>query len=279
LKEFELYEENSFNLRSNSQWRKMQEQTFAARMIEEERSSPGEQDYFAYHRERYAYVLAKCRAHKPDRATRVLDIGRSRLSNLLCEHYDHVVTMGFPLSGYESANISPAPVEHIVFDLNTVRDAEQFGRRDKFDLIVFGETIEHLTVAPELVLNFLRGLLAPSGLIVCQTPNAVALHKRIIMLAGRNPYERLRFDPYNPGHIREYTMREVIEIGERAGLRMVEHEFRDYFGVQGPLLRRFAIHSLKLIARLMPSFGRGQTVIYAAKETGSDAHCANAGSL
>jgi SAM-dependent methyltransferase len=225
-------------------------------------------DYATYHSVRFNYVVAKCLSCKPSPDTRVLDVGRSILTLKLCQHYRHVTSLGFPLSadekkaaaGFETN--SPAKLDHIEFDLNNARTAARLERPDKFELIVFGETIEHLVTPPELVLTFLKSLLAKNGIIICQTPNAVALHKRVKMLFGYNPYERLRSDTLNPGHIREYTKNELIEIGKTVGLQAVEHEYRDYFGAEGGQLHRLAISASKAASVVFPFLSRGQTIIY-----------------
>jgi 2-polyprenyl-3-methyl-5-hydroxy-6-metoxy-1,4-benzoquinol methylase len=225
--------------------------------------------YRAYHSKRHDYVVGKCLRYKPSPATAVLDIGRSFLTLKLCQHYRHVTSLGFPLTPElkeeAAACQAAAPsveLGHIEFDLNDTRVIERLDRDDKFDLIVFGETIEHLVTPPESVLKFLKSLLTSDGIIICQTPNAVALHKRIQMLLGYNPYQRLGFDVFNPGHIREYTKQELIEVGQSAGLKPIEHEYRDYFGTQGGSLRRIAITGSTLVSSVIPSFSRGQTVVY-----------------
>jgi hypothetical protein len=67
------------------------------------------------------------------------------------------------------------------------------------------------------VLAYLGQLIAPRGLLLLQTPNAVALRKRVRMLLGQNPFERLRVDRGNPGHFREYTASELRELLAGAG--------------------------------------------------------------
>jgi len=128
--------------------------------------------------------------------------------------------------------------------------------------VVFAETIEHLTTAPELVLAGLADVLRPGGFLVCQTPNAAALHKRLKLLFGYNPYERIRVDPTNPGHFREYTRAELFEIGRIVGLEIVLHFYKDYFGCEGSSLRQTAALALRLMSRIVPSFARGQTIVY-----------------
>jgi len=229
--------------------------------------------YRAYHAKRYDYVIGKCLHYKPSPTTPVLDVGRGFLTLKLCQHYRRVTSLGFPLNSEQKEEAAACreanpsiELNHIEFDLNDARTVERLERDDKFELIVFGETIEHLVTPPECVLKFLRSLLAADGIIVCQTPNAVALHKRIQMLLGYNPYQRLGFDVFNPGHIREYTKQELIEIGQSAGLKPIEHEYRDYFGTEGGPLRRMAITGSKAVSSVIPSFSRGQTIVYGKAE-------------
>ena len=224
--------------------------------------------YVAYHAARFEHLSALARQLKPQRATRVLDIGRSRLTSLLATAYDDVITLGMP---YETAPffqgyLPPADgrtLPHIAFDLNALRAGGPMPEAGPFDLIVFAEVIEHLYTAPELVLAAMRALLAPGGLILCQTPNAAALHKRLILLAGRNPYERIRITYGDFGHFREYTRGEMIAFGEASGLAVVSHHYANYFGLAEPTRwRRLANAGLSALSLVLPSFSRGQTIVY-----------------
>ena len=220
--------------------------------------------YLEYHSRRFLYVLDKSQEYKPARSTAVLDVARSTLSCLLLEKYESVTTIGFPLSATQQVG-KPDFAGHIVFDLNDANTCNKIPCDRKFGLIVFAETIEHLHAAPENVLQLLKLLLAQDGIIICQTPNAAALHKRLQLLFGRNPYEMLRDDPFDPGHIREYTKQELIEIGGRVGLETVCHEYRDYFGTTGSLPRRVATRFVDILCRAFPPFARGQTIIFRAR--------------
>jgi len=235
-------------------------------LAEESRALAGH-NYLEYHRQRFQYVLEKCRELCPDPGAEVLDIGRSHLSRMLLQNYTSVTTLGLPLSereqfGHEAgwgALDGKSYAGHIVFDLNDAQTIERIDTDRTFDLIVFAETIEHLHTAPELVLGLLANLLAPGGLILCQTPNATALPRRVMMLLGRNPYELLRINAGNRGHIREYTRAELVAIGRRAGLATVSHQYRDYFRVIGGLAKKTV---LKTVAALIPPLARGQTIVY-----------------
>jgi SAM-dependent methyltransferase len=244
------------------------------RMIAAERAQAGDHDYAAYHRRRFDYLLALCTALRPDPAARVLDVGRSPFSRMLLERYDSVTTLGLPPSGDDAggaAGADPAAggaertyAGHIVCDLN--RAQEQGAPPDAaagagFDLIVFAEVLEHLHTAPELVLHLLAGLLADGGLLVCQTPNAAALPRRLRLAAGRHPYERIRANTGNPGHVREYTGDELKEIARTAGLQVVRHEYADYFAAPGGVLPAAATAVMRALGRLRPALLRGQTIV------------------
>jgi 2-polyprenyl-3-methyl-5-hydroxy-6-metoxy-1,4-benzoquinol methylase len=96
-------------------------------------------------------------------------------------------------------------------------------------VIVCAEVIEHLHVSPIPVLRFLGEALSPGGRLVVQTPNATALPKRLRMLLGRNPYDAIREEAGNPGHFHEYTVGELREAVEAAGLTVDRLLTANYF--------------------------------------------------
>jgi SAM-dependent methyltransferase len=226
----------------------------AQRLLAEERARTSGDGYEAFHAPRYALLLSLCERHAPSPEARVLDIGRSPFSMTLRRRYPRAMTLGFPLPPGGDGSDMP----HLVHDLNDSQHGMPLPAAEPFDLILFAEVIEHLRTAPELVLMVLRDALAPGGILICQTPNAAALHKRLKLLAGINPYERIRLDPMNPGHFREYTRSELLRIADSAGLRVVAHSFGNHFGGGGLLAPAF-----DLLCRLVPSFCRGQTLVLA----------------
>lgn len=189
------------------------------------------QDYLAMHGPRFATILRTCKLLVSDSSARVLDIGRSELTAYLSTFYRDIHTLGLDPQtddgGHrETQDLKAVP--HITFDLLSAPFVASWPECGTFDLIVFSEVIEHLHVAPAFVLAFLRSLLSPSGVLVCTTPNAVEITKRIRLLAGRNPYEQLRLYPGNPGHVREYTQDELVTIAKSAGLNCSSHSFNDW---------------------------------------------------
>ena len=188
--------------------------------------------YACYHAPRYAVALELVRPFVQAGRSRVLDVGPSRLTALLHSHFQVVVdSLGFEVEG-------PTPTgRHYHFDLNLAQEEASF-RTDLpgdgtdlpgYDLVVLAEVIEHLHTSPKLVLTFLRRWLAPSGVLLIQTPNAVALTKRLKLLVGRHPYEKIRENAMNPGHFREYTAGELREYATLAGFDVLHCRHYNYF--------------------------------------------------
>jgi len=153
-------------------------------------------------------------------------------------------------------------VPHIVFDLLNASEVADWPDCGTFDLVVLSEVIEHLHVSGAYVLAFLGSLLSPRGLLLCTTPNATGIGKRIRMLMGRNPYEQLRLYSKNPGHIREYTKQELVQIAAAVGLDCRSHSYNDWIRV------REERHLKRAVMRLLytyPPFRPFQTFVFAPR--------------
>jgi SAM-dependent methyltransferase len=206
-------------------------------------------DYLRFHEPRFDYVLHLL-AVRVQTNQRILDIGWSQLTNRIHEELRVAVdALGFDADG-------PIPSgRYYHFDLNECQQ-QHLCRRDlpMYDAIVFAEVLEHLHTSPALVLQFLVELLKPGGLLVIQTPNAVALPRRIKMLLGRNPFELIRDDATNPGHFREYTASELGNYAATVGLDVETIEIRSYFDY------RFAHHGATTFKSR--EFGRIKNLFY-----------------
>lgn len=180
--------------------------------------------YLHYHARRYSTLLRLIK-EKYKTGDRVLDIGRSRFTQMLSDFLKMPVdTIGF------QAESDSASGKHYNFNLNDCQEAKKW-RRDiaPYDIIIFAEVIEHLFTSPNFVLGFINSITSPGGCLFLQTPNAVALHKRLIMLFGKNPYEKIRENNKNPGHFREYTRNEIDQYAIRSGFRVKKFIYGNYF--------------------------------------------------
>jgi trans-aconitate methyltransferase len=212
--------------------------------------------YLRYHGRRFALLCETVAGLVGQRAARILDVGPNLQTALLRKTMPRALvdTMGFahPL-------VPPRERErHIELDLNDAAWNATGGGDEHHDVVVLAEVIEHLHAPPELVLGYLSGWLPSGGTLVVQTPNAVALHKRLRMLRGVSPFEPIRLSRENPGHLHEYTRRELDDAARRAGLQPAGAITANYFGEQAGATRAYAA----LGHLLPPSLRHGITAWY-----------------
>lgn len=201
--------------------------------------SEAKKKYAQQHRARFKKLINLVENRLDRQDVHILDIGRSELTYMLSEKYPNVASLGFAPAEDDGGHRELDEgnhIPHITFDLNQAdcTDLWPDEHAGSFDLIMFSETIEHLHLAPEFVLLFLRYLLKEDGQIVVTTPNAASIYSRVRLLFGVHPYEKIRFYKQNPGHFREYTVHEMEQIGKTAGLfaddiRLVNYQSINYF--------------------------------------------------
>ena len=76
-----------------------------------------------------------------------------------------------------------------------------------FNAVFAGEVIEHIFDTDFFVSELYR-ILSPEGFLVISTPNTAALPNRLLLLAGKKPFNLDYFK--SGGHIRAYTF-ELLE--------------------------------------------------------------------
>jgi SAM-dependent methyltransferase len=166
------------------------------------------------HERRYDVLLGKVRELAPP-SSRILDVGPAYEA----ERLRAIPGATVDTLGLGDDRFPPREGErHVSFDLKDAERPELWPTLETYDVVVFAEVLEHLPVAPLHVLRFLAQAVRESGWLVVQTPNAARLINRLRLLGGRNPFEPLREDSSSPGHIREYTLDEVLRLAEAAGL-------------------------------------------------------------
>jgi len=187
--------------------------------------------YLAYNSVRYAHTIKRLRellADGPENPL-LLDVGPGFQTQLMRREFPgaRVDELGFG----PTDSLPEGSVRH-VYDLNQTRFGEGRPELEGYDVIVMSEVIEHLWAGPVGVLRFLADGLDQGGHLIVQTPNAVALHKRIKVLLGRNSIAPLPEGDW-PGrpHLHEYTLGELVEAARQAGLEVVHVSAANYFGV------------------------------------------------
>ena len=187
--------------------------------------------YERYHAPRYQYLINIIGEYISDPHTRILDIGRSSLTQLIHKTFDiRVDSLGFEDNGLTSTG------QQYQFDLNDSQNKSIWPKDlSGYNIIIMAEVIEHLHTSPTWVLKFLKTILLDGGVLIIQTPNAVSLMHRIKMLLGYNPFELIREDE-NPGHFRELTLREIRYYAAKTGLIIDKYDIREYFDIRYPVI-------------------------------------------
>jgi len=186
---------------------------------------PPMQVYWSYSRKRFQHqaqlvqrLLAFGRWSPP---VRLLDVGPSFQTRL----FERMFSPDVQIDTFGFTDLKFPPPEggvHVAYDLNDAVDPVTWPKAGPYHLITFFEVVEHLYTSPVQVLRCLASLLAPGGLLALSTPNALALQNRLKLLLGYHPFERIREDRTNPGHYRESTLGELMDMGRAAGLDVFE---------------------------------------------------------
>ena len=225
-------------------------------------SSESQKRYVQGHSKRFEHLFNFIITRYKNKDLKILDIGKGLLTLKLNEYYHSITSLGFSdeidQGGHKIDALEAIP--HISFDLNQSKNVEKWPI-EKFDLIIFSEVIEHLSKAPEFALLFLHSLLNDNGHMICTTPNAAAIFRRFKLLQGYNPYARIRFYCENPGHYREYTKKELTQMGNECGFEIVYHNFIS-FNTQITNIKSAIV---EFITNLIPSFKWSQIIIFKKK--------------
>jgi 2-polyprenyl-3-methyl-5-hydroxy-6-metoxy-1,4-benzoquinol methylase len=182
--------------------------------------------YLRYHRHRYAVILARAARVLgevvPPGEARVLDVGPMLQTALLRERFPEATidSLGFP----HPTAPPRAHEHHVEADLDALDTAP--AGDGSYHLVVMAEVIEHLHTPADRVLAYLGRFLRPGGVLLVQTPNARALHKRVRALLGRGALNAAAPDP---GHVHEYTPAELAAAARTGGLAVVDVSLANYF--------------------------------------------------
>ena len=130
-------------------------------------------------------------------------------------------------------------IEFDFYNFNIENEKVPFDR-DTFDVILFCEVIEHLTLDPVSAISHIKNALKPNGYLVLTTPNVNRLENVARILAGVNIY-----DPYSGygiygRHNREYNRHEICLLLPRLGFDIEtvftadvhENRAKDFFNIE-----------------------------------------------
>jgi 2-polyprenyl-3-methyl-5-hydroxy-6-metoxy-1,4-benzoquinol methylase len=218
--------------------------------------------YMRGHAKRFRFLFDFITTRFENKDLKILDIGKGPLTLTLNEYYNTVTSLGFAEANDQGGHKvdTTETIPHIAFDLNLSRKIEKWPNT-KFDLIIFSEVIEHLYQAPEYTLLMFHSLLNENGHLICTTPNAAAIFRRYKLLMGIQPFAKIRYFSENPGHYREYTKKELMQMGEESGYKPVYHNFVSF----NSQITNIKSAIVEFITNLISSFRWSQIIIYKKK--------------
>ena len=184
---------------------------------------PQEKEYFDIHVDRYQHILSQIKKLQLVPQSKVLDIGAypPHLFKALSHLGHQVWGISSPHEAIKHPHIKTLNIENKVFPFKS----------NYFDLVLFTEIIEHLTVHPQKVLSQIKRVLKPSGYLLLTTPNVLRSQNLFSLIIQKNiyfPLSQLKQSPYHR-HNREYSRSEIVNLLRSAGFKIVcDHHFIAY---------------------------------------------------
>ncbi len=182
----------------------------------------------------YDVYLTAARLARERHSRTLLDVGSGppiKLSELMPSGLE-ISLVDQPNTARHAAELLP---DAQFFSANLEDALPAIGRM--FDLILCADVIEHL-VDPDPCLDFMRGHLAPQGLLLISTPERDSLRGKTCM------------DSPHPMHVREWNFDEFAHFLGSRNLDIVEHRL---------LPHRRTSSTRKLLGGLMAALGRPPT--------------------
>jgi SAM-dependent methyltransferase len=201
------------------------------------------------YKSRYKECIRRFAALAPTGQVDVLDVGGGQLALLSAKLWnDRGATADIPGSHLEY--MAKEGIE--TFHWNLCKSDAPFAR--KFDFIFFSEVIEHLPIPGHIVLERLRKILRPGGVLLCTTPNLYRLRNVVFMALGRNIFDYFRYPEEDVAlsHILEYSRDHLDWQFKKAGFATHEVEHVQFHHIPtNPLHRPIALlgYPLHLVPR------------------------------
>lgn len=182
----------------------------------------GGRAYYVRYRSRYKHCIRRLAALAPSHPVDVLDVGGGQLAVLCAKLWkDRGATADLP--GPHLSYMAKQGVE--TFHWNLCKSDAPFDA--KFDFLFFSEVIEHLPIPGYLVLQRLRKVLRPGGVLICTTPNLYRLRNVVYMAVGRNIFDYFQYpdDDIALLHVLEYSRDHLEWQFKKAGFKQfrIEH--------------------------------------------------------
>jgi SAM-dependent methyltransferase len=194
--------------------------------------------YYRRYRSRYKECLKRFAALARPPRLDVLDIGGGQLA-LMC----------MKLWG-DRGTVADLPGPHMLYMAGHGLETVQWNLckaeppfTAKYDFVFFSEVIEHLPIPGYIVLERIRKVLRPGGVIICTTPNLYRLRNVVFMALGQPIFDYFRYpdDDIALVHVLEYSRDHLDWQFKKAGFTQCRVEYSQmHHSPTNPLHRPFA---------------------------------------
>jgi 2-polyprenyl-6-hydroxyphenyl methylase/3-demethylubiquinone-9 3-methyltransferase len=216
---------------------------------------------------------------KSARDMKVLDVGcaQGNFSLTLAEQGFRVFAVDLQLSFLRYVRLKYDSGD--LYRINATLEALPF--RGTFDMILLADVIEHVAY-PDILLQSMSRLLAPSGCLILTTPNGERLLTRmptLFQVKDRSSLVANQFKPDADGHLYLLTRHELATEAQKAGFKVVHNRYYGTPWVTGRMKLRFVVRFLPVrlcsyldrLILMAPSlarlFAEGQLVIARGAES------------
>jgi hypothetical protein len=176
-------------------------------------------DYYRNEKERYWRSLELLCTLNLGTPARMLEIGGGQMS-VLCKNLFSDECIVADISRQYVASLQKSGIELITFNL---MDSETNKLGKEFDIVVLLEVIEHIPIPAYVLMERLKSLLAPNGVVFLTTRNLFRVRNLIRMFLGIEFLDR--FSSPEPGeslgHQLEYSADHLRWQMERAGMQIL----------------------------------------------------------
>lgn len=228
-------------------------------------SSEGEVHYLLSQLLRITYVIdyidlvAKSLPADDRAKVKLIDIGATQFTFLYKDLF------GMDVSAVDKTDLLAKRCHRrgITFKASDITDGDLPFEDNEFDICIFTEVLEHLSIAPKKVFIPIKRILKNGGFLIFSTPNIATLQNRINLLFGRpvlQPIEWVFRDdfetshPHGLGHVREFTMIELLNLMNKYSFEIIDKMvISDSNTIKGEVTIKERINYA--LQRIFPSFG------------------------